>query len=153
MHGCGQWAPTVSRNPPRAWRPPALRTAGTSTGKQGEVLGGTAIEGARGKEPVQKAVPAGKGSPPPAPAGSERIIGTKRLYADGKFNKEDGRAVFHETQWRGLQAAGKEEEKEKFPFLINNGRTNHVWQSAYLDQQNELVMDRWPYPFIEMNPD
>ena len=126
--------------------------AGTSTGKQGEVLGGTAIEGARGKEPVQKAVPAGKGSPPPAPAGSERIIGTKRLYADGKFNKEDGRAVFHETQWRGLQAAGKEEEKEKFPFLINNGRTNHVWQSAYLDQQNELVMDRWPYPFIEMNP-
>ncbi len=51
-----------------------------------------------------------------------------------------------------MQAAGKQEEKDKFDFLINNGRTNHVWQSAYLDQQNELVMDRWPYPFIEMHP-
>ncbi|CAH2403853.1 arsenate reductase (azurin) large subunit [Mesorhizobium escarrei] len=126
--------------------------AGTSTGEPGEVLGGPAIEGARGKEPVQKAAPTNAGSPPEPAAGTERIIGTKRLYADGKFNKEDGKAVFAETQWRGLQAAGKQEEKDKFTFLINNGRTNHVWQSAYLDQQNELVMDRWPYPFIEMNP-
>ena len=51
---------------------------------------------------------------------------------------KDGKATFMETQWRGLQAPGKEEEKKKLPFLINNGRTNHVWQSAYLDQQNEL---------------
>ena len=57
-----------------------------------------------------------------------------------------------ETQWRGLQAPGKEAEKNKWPFLINNGRTNIVWQSAYLDQDNEFVMDRLPYPFIQMNP-
>jgi arsenite oxidase large subunit len=81
-----------------------------------------------------------------------KIIGTKRLYADGKFNSKDGKATFMETQWRGLQAAGKEAEKSKWPYLINNGRTNHVWQSAYLDQQNDFVMDRWPYPFIQMNP-
>jgi arsenite oxidase large subunit len=81
-----------------------------------------------------------------------KIVGTKRLYADGKFGK-DGKAVFMATQWRGLQAEGKQEEKDKFTFLINNGRTNHVWQSAYLDQQNDFVMDRWPLPFIEMNPD
>ncbi len=48
----------------------------------------------------------------------------KRLYADGKFNP-DGKATFMETQWRGLQAEGKEAEKNKWPFLINNGRTNH----------------------------
>ena len=65
---------------------------------------------------------------------------------------KDGKATFFEAQWRGLQARGKQAEKDKFAFLINNGRTNHVWQSAYLDQENELVMDRWPYPFIEMNP-
>lgn len=81
-----------------------------------------------------------------------KIVGTKRLFADGKFNKPDGKAVFAPTQWRGLQAAGKQAEKDKFAFLINNGRTNHVWQSAYLDVENEFVMDRWPYPFIEMNP-
>ena len=82
-----------------------------------------------------------------------QIVGTKRLYADGKFSSKDGKAIFMAIEWRGLQAPGKEAERAKFPFLINNGRTNQVWQSAYLDQQNEFVMDRWPYPFIEMNPD
>ena len=84
--------------------------------------------------------------------GPERIVGTKRLYADGKFGSKDGKATFMETRWRGLQAEGKEEERRKFAFLINNGRANHVWQNAYLDQQNEFVTDRWPYPFIELNP-
>ena len=82
-----------------------------------------------------------------------KIIGTKRLFADGEFGSKDGKASFMETKWRGLQAEGKEAEKNKWPFLINNGRTNHVWQSAYLDQDNEFVMDRWPYPFIQMNPE
>jgi arsenite oxidase large subunit len=83
----------------------------------------------------------------------DQIVGTQRLYTDGTFGSEDGRAHFMEAQWRGLQAPGKEQERAAFPFLINNGRTNHVWQSAYLDQDNAFVMDRWPYPFIEMNPD
>lgn len=81
-----------------------------------------------------------------------RIVGTKRLFADGKFNKPDGRATFASTQWRGLQAEGKQAEKEKFRFLVNNGRANHVWQSAYLDQHNDFIRDRFPYPYIEMNP-
>ena len=81
-----------------------------------------------------------------------KIVGTKRLFADGKFNSKDGKATFMETKWRGLQAPGKEAEMKKWPFLINNGRTNIVWQNAYLDQDNEFVMDRLPYPFIQMNP-
>lgn len=126
---------------------------GTTTGQTpGMVVQGPAIEGARGKEPVQPGTPVATPAAQAIPAGTERIIGTKRLYADGKFNTKDGKAIFMETQWRGLQAPGKQAEKDKFPFLINNGRTNHVWQSAYLDQENDLVMDRWPYPFIEMHP-
>jgi arsenite oxidase large subunit len=82
-----------------------------------------------------------------------KIVGTKRLFADGKFGGKDGKATFMEAKWRGLQAPGKEEQKKKFKYLVNNGRTNHVWQNAYLDQDNEFIMDRWPYPFIEMNPD
>jgi arsenite oxidase large subunit len=80
-----------------------------------------------------------------------KIVGTKRLYADGKF--KEGKAKFMATQWRGLQAEGKQAEKDKFPFLINNGRANHVWQSVYLDQNNDFVMDRFPLPFIQMHPD
>jgi arsenite oxidase large subunit len=81
-----------------------------------------------------------------------KIVGTKRLFTDGKFGAKDGKAHFMATQWRGLEAPGKQQEKDKYPFLINNGRTNQVWQSAYLDQQNDFVMDRWPLPFIEISP-
>ncbi len=81
-----------------------------------------------------------------------RIVGTQRLYTEGVFSTDDGKARFIDAPWRGLQAPGKQVEKEKFTFLINNGRANQVWQNAYLDQENDFVMDRWPYPFIEMNP-
>ncbi len=52
----------------------------------------------------------------------------------------------------GFRQPGKEAEKNKWPFLINNGRINIVWQNACLDQDNEFVMDRFPYSFIEMHP-
>lgn len=81
-----------------------------------------------------------------------KIVGTKRLYTEGVFSTDDGRARFMDAPWRGLQAPGKQAQKDAYPFLINNGRANIVWQSAYLDVENELVMDRWPFPFIEMNP-
>src|ERR1700722_6974297 len=81
-----------------------------------------------------------------------KLVGTKRLFADGKFGGKGGKGTFIETKWRGLQAPGKEAESKKWPYLINNGRTNIVWQNAYLDQDNEFVMDRFPYPFIQINP-
>lgn len=81
-----------------------------------------------------------------------KIIGTKRLYTDGKFKSPDGRAKFAETQWRGLEAPGKQAEKDKFRFLINNGRSNQVWQSVYLDQHNDFVWDRMPFAYLQMNP-
>jgi arsenite oxidase large subunit len=82
-----------------------------------------------------------------------KIIGTKRLYADGQFGTPEKKAKFMATQWRGLEAPGKQQEKDKFPYLVNNGRANHVWQSIYLDQYNDFVMDRWPLPFLELHPD
>ena len=84
-----------------------------------------------------------------------KLVGVKRLYADGKFDrhgKDHKKLIFKESKWRGLQAPGKEAQKKKFKYLINNGRANHVWQNAYLDRKNQFVTDRWPYPFIEMNP-
>ncbi len=88
----------------------------------------------------------------PAPTEGGKIIGTRRLYTDGKFSTKDGKAKFMETQWRGLEAQGKEDEMKKYPFLVNNGRSNISWQNAYLDQDNEFVTDRVPFPFIQMNP-
>ncbi len=82
-----------------------------------------------------------------------KIVGTKRLFADGKFNAPDGRAKFAATPWRGLATPGKAEERAKFHFLINNGRANAVWQSVYLDQHNPFVHDRFPLPYLQMHPE
>jgi arsenite oxidase large subunit len=83
-----------------------------------------------------------------------RIVGTKRLYTDGQFSTEDGRALFWMRRVARPAGAGQGgAEGQVTTFLINNGRANLVWQSAYLDVDNEFVMDRWPYPFIEMHPD
>ena len=84
-----------------------------------------------------------------------KLIGTKRLYADGKFDRhgrEDKLALFCAGAWRGLQAKGKQEQKDKYAFLINNGRSNINWQNWFLDQDNDFVADRFPYPYIQINP-
>jgi arsenite oxidase large subunit len=82
-----------------------------------------------------------------------KLIGTKRLYTDGKFKSDDGRAKFMTTEWRGLQVAGREQQKEKYAFLINNGRNNLVWQNAFYDVHTPFVRERIPVAPIEMNPD
>src|SRR6516164_4089686 len=38
------------------------------------------------------------------PTEGGKIVGTKRLYTDGKFSAKEGKATFMETKWRGLQA-------------------------------------------------
>ena len=81
-----------------------------------------------------------------------KIIGTKRLFADGKFNTKDGKAMFMETPWRGPQAAGQGCRDEEMAVPDQQRSDQLVWQNAYLDQDNEFVMDRFPYPFIQMNP-
>ncbi len=90
---------------------------------------------------------------PPTGLDGENIVGTTRLYTDGVFSTENGKAKFIDAPWRGLQAPGKQAQKDKYAFLINNGRTNLAWQNMFLDQDNEFVMDRAPYPGIEMHPD
>ncbi len=82
-----------------------------------------------------------------------KLVGTKRLYSDGNFGTADKKARFCAGAWRGLEAPGKDAEKAKFAYLINNGRSNINWQNWFLDQDNDFVTDRYPYPFIEMNPD
>ncbi len=85
-----------------------------------------------------------------------QLVGTNRLYENGVFTRhgrEDGKALFCMGEWRGWQAAGKAQQQASHKFLINNGRANMNWQNWFLDQGNEFVMDRFPVPFIQINPD
>ena len=51
----------------------------------------------------------------------------------------------------GLAGTCKAREKEQHKFWINNVRANIFWQNQFLDQDNDFIQDRFPYPFIEMN--
>lgn len=85
-----------------------------------------------------------------------KLVGTNRLYEDGAFTRhgrEDKKALFCMGEWRGWQAAGKAQQQANHRFLINNGRANMNWQNWFLDQANEFVMDRFPVPFIQINPE
>lgn len=85
-----------------------------------------------------------------------KLVGTNRLYEDGAFTRhgrEDKKALFCMGEWRGWQAAGKAQQQANYRFLINNGRANMNWQNWFLDQANEFVMDRFPVPFIQINPE
>ena len=82
-----------------------------------------------------------------------KIVGTKRLFADGKFNGRRRQArSSRQPNGAGWQAPGQAGGEGKFRFLINNGRSNQVWQSVYLDQHNDFVRDRFPFPYLQMNP-
>jgi arsenite oxidase large subunit len=85
-----------------------------------------------------------------------QLVGTSRLYVDGSFDRhgrDDKKALFCAAGWRGWQAPGKAREKANHRFWINNVRANIFWQNQFLDQDNDFVQDRFPYPFIEMNPE
>jgi arsenite oxidase large subunit len=82
----------------------------------------------------------------------DKMIGTEMVYMDGKFDTKDGKAEFKPAPWNGLPKAVAD-QKAKHRFWINNGRANEVWQTAYHDQYNSFVRDRYPSAFIEMNPE
>jgi arsenite oxidase large subunit len=82
----------------------------------------------------------------------DKLVGTEMIYTDNKFSTSDGRAHFKPAPWNGLpeMVAG---QKAKYKFWINGGRANEVWQTAYHDEFNSFVRDRFPLAFLEMNPD
>jgi len=82
----------------------------------------------------------------------DRMIGTEMLYTDFKFDTPDGKAIFKPATWTGLPEPVMR-QRAKHAFWINQGRANEVWQTAYHDQYNSFVHDRYPMAFIEMNPD
>jgi arsenite oxidase large subunit len=85
-----------------------------------------------------------------------QLTGTARLYENGVFTRhgrEDGKALFMASGWRGLEAPGKAQQKANHRFLINNGRSNINWQNWFLDQDNDFAKDRFPLPYLQINPE
>jgi arsenite oxidase large subunit len=79
------------------------------------------------------------------------FTGTEMLYTDARFDTPDGKARFMPAVWSGLPDIVAK-EKVKYRFLVNNGRVNEVWQTAYHNKYDPFVRDRFPMAIIEMNP-
>jgi arsenite oxidase large subunit len=80
-----------------------------------------------------------------------KIVGTRQLYTDGKFGTKSGKATFFATKWPGFPEPVAR-QRQKYPFWVNNGRSNNVWQTLYSNLRQEFVMERFPLPFLQINP-
>lgn len=81
-------------------------------------------------------------------------VGTVRLFEDGRFGTPSGKARFVPAPrpWPGY-AAAVERQRRNHRFWINNGRANHIWQTAYHHRHIDFYRERFPVPMLEMHPD
>ena len=80
-------------------------------------------------------------------------VGTVRLFEDGKFGTKSGKARFIPAPppYAGYGAV-VEAQKKRYRFWVNNGRTNHIWQTLYHHRLVDFYNDRVPIPYLEMHP-
>jgi anaerobic selenocysteine-containing dehydrogenase len=45
-----------------------------------------------------------------------------------------------------------EEARGRYKYWVINGRYNEIWQTGYADPNSEVLIRRWPYSFIQINP-
>jgi arsenite oxidase large subunit len=80
-------------------------------------------------------------------------VGTVRVHEDGRFFTPSGKARFIPAPPPYPGYAGKvTSQRERFPFWVNNGRTNHIWQTLYHHQHVPFYADHNPMPHLEVNP-
>lgn len=80
-------------------------------------------------------------------------VGTVRMHEDGRFSTPTGKARFIAAPlpWPGYAAAVSTQRKNH-RFWVNNGRSNHIWQTSYHHRHIPFYNDRFPIPYIEMHP-
>jgi assimilatory nitrate reductase catalytic subunit len=84
----------------------------------------------------------------PFPAGAVNPRQARRLYGDGRFNTDDGRAKLIATEWEPF----REQPNTEFPFVLNTGRTVEHWQTRTKTWKVPILERLSPHAWIEMNP-
>ena len=83
----------------------------------------------------------------PHPAGADPAE-TKRLYTDGRFQTEDGKARLIAVGWERFP----EQPTESFPLVLNTGRTVEHWHTRTKTGEVPILERLSPNPWVEMNP-
>jgi anaerobic selenocysteine-containing dehydrogenase len=83
----------------------------------------------------------------PFPAGSVEPK-TTRLYSDGHFPTDDGKARLLAVEWEPFP----EQPTQRFPFVLNTGRTVEHWHTRTKTGQVSILERMSPKAWLEMNP-
>lgn len=73
---------------------------------------------------------------------------TKRLYTDGKFQTEDGRARLFCVDWEAFP----DQPTEEYPLVLNTGRTVEHWHTRTKTGAVPILNNISPRAWLEMNP-
>jgi assimilatory nitrate reductase catalytic subunit len=82
----------------------------------------------------------------PFPEGSSLVKAT-RLYENGNFATEDGRARLFCIDWTPFP----EQPNQEFPFILNTGRTVEHWHTRTKTGQVPILHRMSPRAWLEMN--
>jgi len=77
-----------------------------------------------------------------------RQWGGERLYSDGIFPTEDGRAQFHCVPCEPFL----EQPNAEYDFVLNTGRTVEHWHTRTKTARVDLLNKMVPHAWLEMNP-
>lgn len=83
----------------------------------------------------------------PFPAGTTEVK-TTRLYADGRFATDDGKARLIAVEWEPFP----EQPSVRFPLVLNTGRTVEHWHTRTKTGQVPILERMSPNAWLEMNP-
>jgi anaerobic selenocysteine-containing dehydrogenase len=84
----------------------------------------------------------------PYPAGAGGPQDVRRLYADGRFKTDDGRARLIPAAWEPFP----EQPDASFPFVLNTGRTVEHWHTRTKTGKVPILERLSPNAWVEMNP-
>ena len=84
----------------------------------------------------------------PFPEGASDPGGTRRLYANGVFRTDDGRARLIPVDWEPFP----EQPNDEFPFVLNTGRTVEHWHTRTKTGKVPILERLSPNAWVEMNP-
>jgi assimilatory nitrate reductase catalytic subunit len=84
----------------------------------------------------------------PFPEGAQAPKQTSRLYSDGRFMTDDGKARLIAAEWEPF----REQPDVDFPFVLNTGRTVEHWQTRTKTWKVAILERLSPNAWLEMNP-
>ncbi|HXS75246.1 MAG TPA: nitrate reductase [Terracidiphilus sp.] len=84
----------------------------------------------------------------PHPAGRGLSASALRLYSDGTFQTDDGRARLIPTRWEPFP----EQPNPDFPLILNTGRTVEHWHTRTKTGAISILQRISPRAWLEMNP-